>query len=260
MPLAAGLHYFTHELDDTARAACILIHGAGGTHLHWPPQVRRLAGHRIYALDLPGHGRSAGIGRQRIEDYARTILEFMKAADLKAAILVGHSMGSAIALCLALDHPDQVLALGLLGAGARLRVAPAIMEAAGNPNTVLTAIDLVAKYSYSRKTDVRLKELAAQRMAETRPAVLHGDLLACDRFDVTARLGEIKVPALVLAGAEDRMTPPAFSEYLRDHIPGAGMQVIEDAGHMMMLEQPAKVAAALDRFLSAAAGLAAPVA
>jgi pimeloyl-ACP methyl ester carboxylesterase len=249
VPLTAGLHYSTHESGNVDSPASILIHGSGGTHLHWPPQVRRLAGHRIYALDLPGHGRSEGIGRQRVEDYAQVILDFMKAMKLKAATMIGHSMGSAVALTLALDHPKRVLGLALLGAGARLRVAPAMLEAASSPNTISTAIELVTQYSYSRQTDARLKELAAQRMAETRPTVLHGDLLACDAFDVTQRLGKLNLPTLILAGAHDKMTPPASAEYLHEHIPGSGMEVIHDAGHMMMLEQPGQVARALDRFL-----------
>ena len=63
MPQAAGMYYFSSGEDDWSRPAVILLHGAGGNHLHWPPEIRRLAGQRIYAPDLPGHGKSDGIGR-----------------------------------------------------------------------------------------------------------------------------------------------------------------------------------------------------
>jgi len=219
-------------------------------HLYWPPQIRRLPGQRMYALDLPGHGKSAGVGRHLIDDYAKDILEFMKVVKLGAAIIIGHSMGSAIGLTLAIRAPKRVLGLGLIGGGAKLRVAPAILEAAANPNTFYAAVDLVTQYSYGPKADPRLKEQAAQRMAETRPAVLYGDLLACNSFDVMDQLGRIKTPTLIVCGAQDRMTPLKFSEYLRAEITGAHLETLPDAGHMAMLEQPEKVADSLDRFLN----------
>jgi len=250
MPIAAGLHFFAQEAGNTARPPVILIHGAGGTHLYWPPQVRRLQGQRIYALDLPGHGRSEGVGRQRVEDYSQAVVDFMRASRLRAAVLIGHSLGSAIALALAKEHPRRVLGLGLLGAGARLRVAPAILDAAGNPTTHRAAVDLITQRSYSVRASTRLKELASERMAETRPTVLHGDLLACDGFNVVGQLGEFTAPTLILAAADDQMTPLKLSEELREEIHDARLEIIPEAGHMLMLEQPARVADALGRFLN----------
>lgn len=250
MPVVAGLYYFAHGIEQTSRPPVILIHGAGGTHLYWPPQVRRMNGQRIYALDLPGHGKSGGVGKQFIQDYAQSVIDFMKAARLRAAVMVGHSMGSAIALWLALAHPRRVLGLGLIGAGARLRVTPAILESAASPATFLNAVKMVNDYSFGPSADAHLKELGAQRMAETRPAVLYGDFLACDGFDVMERLGEIKAPTLIMCGAEDRMTPPRYAETLKERIAGARLQIVAGAGHMLMLEQPTIVAEALAAFLN----------
>src|SRR3972149_963517 len=140
MPFAAGLYYFVHEVENATRPPVILIHGAGGTHLNWPPQVRRLTGQPIYAVDLPGHGKSEGIGKQTIRDYAEDIVEFMKALKFRAAVMIGHSMGGAIALLLALYHSPRVIALGLIGSGAKLRVAPAILDAAADPATCQLAV------------------------------------------------------------------------------------------------------------------------
>src|SRR5512142_1639337 len=98
MPTAAGLYYFAHGAENVSRPPVILIHGAGGSHLSWPPQMRRLHDERILAVDLPGHGKSAGVGHHAVEDYAAGILAFLAALKLNQAVLVGHSLGGAVAL------------------------------------------------------------------------------------------------------------------------------------------------------------------
>ena len=250
MPVAAGLYYFAHQADNATRPPVVLIHGAGGHHLYWPPQVRRLHDQRIFTVDLPGHGKSTGLGHQTIEDYSGEIIEFLKALKLNAAILIGHSMGGAISLKAALQFPKRVLGLGLVGSGARLRVNSTLLHSASNPATFAESTRLVTDLSFSPNANPRLKELAMQRMTETRPSVLYGDFLACDAFDVRNRLSTISVPTLILCGAEDKMTPVKNSVYLRDNIPGARMEILPGAGHMLMLEQPDRVAELLADFLN----------
>lgn len=227
-----------------------MIHGAGGTCLYWPPEIRRLPGYRIFAPDLPGHGKSGGRGRQSIHDYTEVLLAWMEATGMHSAVFVGHSMGAAIAITLALDHPEHVLGLGLLGAGARLRVAPQILEGVASQTTYLSATAAIIQRSFSAKAPDRLMELAAQRMAETRPSVLHGDFLACDGFDEMARIGAIDRPTLIVCGAEDRMTPLRYSQLLVDSIQNSSLEIVQDAGHMVMLERPRRVAALLNDFLA----------
>ncbi|HEY2982375.1 MAG TPA: alpha/beta hydrolase [Anaerolineales bacterium] len=250
MPTAAGLHYFVHEEQNVARPPVILIHGAGGTHLNWPAQVRRLPDQRMFALDLPGHGKSDGMGRQAVDEYAEDILGFMDAVKLNAAIMVGHSMGAALALALALDHPQHVLGLGLVGSASRLRVAPAILRGIANPLTFHSALHLITESSYGPSADPRLKELAEQRMAETRATVLYGDFLASDSFDAQAALQRVRVPTVILCGLEDRMAPPDCSRQLHRAIAGSELRLIPDAGHMLMIERPDAVAQVLTDFLS----------
>lgn len=250
MPTANGLYYFAHGETLQNRPPVLLIHGAGGTHLNWPPQVRRLDGQRLFALDLPGHGKSEGVGQQDILQYARAVKEFMSALHLSAAVVVGHSMGSAIALTMALQFPKRVLGLGLLGGGAKLRVAKSIFELAAKPETFPVLIQMLSDLSYGQNADPRLKELGARRLAETRPAVLNGDFLACDAFDVMQKVNRIKVPTLLLCGSEDQMTPPNRSEYLRDQIEGSKLHILPGAGHMLMLEAPEETARLLGEFLN----------
>jgi pimeloyl-ACP methyl ester carboxylesterase len=249
MPTAAGLHYFVHGEDLHDHPPLLLLHGAGGSYLSWPPQIRRLSGQRVFTLDLPGHGKSEGIGRQDIIEYATAVFEFMKAARLASAVVGGFSMGSAIALSLALQYRKRVLGLALLGSGAKMRVAPSTLELASNPITFLPTIEAVIENSYSLNVDPRVKELAVQQMAETRQAVLYSDFLACDAFDAMDSVNKIRVPTLLITGSVDRMTPPNRAEYLRDQIEGSQLQIVEGAGHMVMIEQPDIVADLLIEFL-----------
>lgn len=248
MPVAAGLYYFAYGEENLHRPPALLLHGAGGTHLHWPPDIRRLNGQRIFALDLPGHGKSEGIGYQSVLDYAQSVAAFIRALKLPPAILVGHSMGGAIAQTLALRFPKRVHGLGLVGTGARLRVSPAILENASAPATFPLAVQAIIDMAFGPEADARLKELAAERMLEIRPSVLSGDFLACDSFDLMEKVERIKVPTLVICGAEDKMTPVRYAEYFRDHIQAAQVQVVPGAGHMVMLEQPQAVADMLRDF------------
>ena len=249
MPSAANLYYFSHEAENPTSTPIILIHGAGGSHLHYPPELRRLNGFQVAALDLPGHGKSEGLGKQNINDYVKNIQNFMDAMNLPAAIIIGHSMGSAIALQLALNAPDRVLALVILGSGSRLRVAPSILENTANEATFPLAVKTIIEWSFGTETSPRLKELAQKRMSETRPAVLHGDFVACNAFDVGEQLTEIEKPTLIICGTEDKMTLPKYSKVLHEQIPNSELALIEGAGHMVMLEKPREVAEAIEHFV-----------
>lgn len=250
MPTSADIYYHFYEGSPMGeRPALVLIHGAGGDHLYWPPNIRRLPGYRVYALDLPGHGKSGGRGMQTVSSYSEVILDWMESIGLVSAVIGGHSMGSAIALDLALDHPQQITGLVLISTGPRMPVNPKLIEAASSPTTYYTAIDKVVEWSFSAIASQSLKDLAERRMREIRHSVLHGDFIACDIFDVTDRLSEINKPTLVICGTEDRMTPLRYSQYVADSIPGASLVTIPEAGHMVTLECPQLIAGAILEFL-----------
>ena len=251
MPIAAELYYFAHEAEakTAKRPPVILIHGAGGTHLSWPPQIRRMADERTYALDLPGHGKSEGVGRHSIEEYADDVIAFMKELKINAAVMVGVSMGSGIALTLALKYPRKVRALGLLAGGAKLRVAQSILETAGNPNTFESTVDIINENCFSANAEQNLIQLSKRQMMEIRPPVLLGDFLACNEFDVTSQLEKIKVPTIIVCGNEDKMTPQKFSESLHNNIVNSQLHILESVGHMAMVEQPDVVADLLRQYI-----------
>jgi len=204
----------------------------------------------VYALDLPGHGKSSTLdGQQSIEEYVQHMFQWLESLQLRRAVLVGHSMGSAIAMAFALNHPEYVVGLGLISAGARLRVLPELLNYLADQTTYYKATDLLMACSFSSNAPARLVELASRRLVETRQSVLYGDLVACDHFDVMDQLGRIKMPTLVVCGAEDQMTPLRYAQFLTSSILEARLEVIPGAGHMVMLEQPLRVAERLFSFL-----------
>lgn len=249
MPVAASLYYFSHLEEEYLRPPIVLIHGAGGNYLYWPPEIRRLTGQRIFAPDLPGHGKSDGVGRQSIDDYAQCVLDFLDALHIHKAILIGHSMGAAVALTLALEHPRRVLGLGLVGGGARMKVSPDLIQNSSSPATLPFALQSIAEMAFSPVIEPHLKQLAMQRMSATRSTVFQGDFIACNQFDVMDRLDKVRASTLVVCGADDRMTPPRYSEVLASSIRRAQLMVIPDAGHMVMIEKPKEVAAVLTLFV-----------
>jgi pimeloyl-ACP methyl ester carboxylesterase len=249
MPIIANLFYFSYEADNHSRPPVILIHGAGGSHLSWPAQLRRLHDQRIFAPDLPAHGKSEGIGHHAVEDYVHDILEFMSELGIYSAVLIGHSMGSAVALSTAICFPQRVIALGLVGGGARLRVAPALLRAASEASTFESAVRMIHDASFSSPSSP-IKELSTKRMMETRSTVLYGDLMACEAFDVVDQLSKLSLPTLIICGSDDKMMPLHHSEFLRDHIAGARLEVVPNAGHMVMLEQPDILSGLLADFLN----------
>jgi pimeloyl-ACP methyl ester carboxylesterase len=208
-------------LEAGAGRPLVLVHGAGGSAELWPRQLDELADvAQLLAPDLPGHGPLGGRGRPSIAAYAEWLDGFLDAVAGEPAVVVGHSMGGAVAQTLALLRPERLAGLVLIATGARLRVV------------------------------ARLVELLRHAPREGPPLVTLGDYLACDRFDVRERLAAIRTPTLVVAGAEDRLTPLRYARFLAETIPGARLVEIEAAGHFPQLEQPGPVNAAIRAFLA----------
>ncbi|MGB3703039.1 MAG: alpha/beta hydrolase [Anaerolineales bacterium] len=255
MPYAGEIHYRGSVSSSRERDPLILIHGAGGSYLYWPPEIRRLAGGGVLAIDLPGHGDSVGDGKESIDAYAHALLDYMEILEIDQAVLAGHSMGSAVAQRISLDYPERVRALILIGAGAKLRVYPQLIELCSREVTYPDAVTQVVKWAFSQQADQILVKLAEERMEEMPRSVLLADFKACDAFDMRDQVGEIEQPTLIICGEEDQMTPVRFSQYLEENIRGSRLELIPDAGHMVMLEKPEIVARLVADFLDEVASV-----
>ena len=225
----------------------VFVHGAGGSHLILGNQVRALGAiTRTIALDLPGHNKSGTRGRDTIEDYRDVVAAFLAALGCERAVIVGHSMGGAIALTFALSHPEHVAGIGLVGTGARLRVLPAILD--GILHDFENTARKITEYSFAPRADTELMKNSEIQLRLCDPKVTHGDYSACNNFDVMDRLAEIRMPAVIICGKQDRLTPPKYSEFLASKNPLARVVLINGAGHNVMMEKPEEVNRALAEF------------
>ncbi len=232
------------------RPALVLVPGAGGDASLWEAQERAFREETfVCRVVLPGHGGQPGDGASGIRTYARCAGEAIrKTLGRGPFVLAGHSMGGAIALDMAVEGTEGLSGLVLLSTGARLEVAPLVLRLIREDfEGFLRTIDRAAM---SPEASEAVSDKVIQSLRRCTPEVVHGDFLACDRFDVRDRLHEVRVPALVVCGEEDRLTPVRLSRELSRGIEGARLVAVPGAGHMVMLERPGAVNRALEAFLT----------
>ncbi len=240
-----AVHY---ESSGSGAPALCLVHGAGGSAEVWRPQLDGLASTaRVVALDLPAHGGTGGDGGASIDDAASLVREIVQALGLAPVVIGGHSMGGAIAQAFALAAPELTAGVALIGTGARLRVLPKLFD------LIETDYDAAVAFitDLAPRAPASLRSAIIAQTKRTPPRILANDFRVCDRFDVTARLGEIRAPALVVCGDEDHLTPPKYAEFLQARLPSARLVMVPGAAHYVQLEQPDAVTRALAGFLTA---------
>jgi pimeloyl-ACP methyl ester carboxylesterase len=241
----------------------VFIHGAQNDHSVWALQSRYMAHHgcSVLAVDLPGHGRSAGPALTSVEAMADWLLALLAAAGVRRAILVGHSMGSLIALEASRRAPELVHGLALLGSTYPMKVSNELLETSLADEA--RAIDMVNIWSHSSIAHkpscpgpgfsvMGGARRLLQRMSARNPDHLfHTDFAACNSYaGGEAAAGGVRCPALFVFGSKDMMTPPRSTKLLTGAI-AHGKIVTVDAGHQMMSEAPDAVLDALAGFAAA---------
>lgn len=249
-----------HESERTSvspsgtKPVIVFIHGSGDSARSWSSVIEQLPQYICVALDLPGHGAAhdrTGPDVMSVSDYAgavQTLLTERSDRDSPTGIcLVGHSLGSAIAMRLAADHPALITHLVLIGAGARLRVLPALLEEARiQPDEAMRKlITLGLAPEHEAHAPHYFDALQSTALG-----ALHRDLSACNDFDMMGELDHITQPTLIIVGDADRLTPPKYAAFLHDHIPGAELRTVANAGHYVQTEAPDTLAAVLRDWLS----------
>jgi len=226
----------------------IFVHGSGLSTPIWYRLRDYLAPFiEVVLIDLPGHGRSPGNGYDSIEGYRDAIFNTIKGSDLEGCYMAGHSLGGAIAMSFAIAYPEMIKGLILLGTGARLKVLPQILE--GILSNKEETLKQIIKFAFSDKTDEGLVEIHYHETSKCPEEIVYRDFYACDRFNIMDRLDVISSPTLILCGRDDKLTPPKYAEYLNSRIKNSKLIIIEDAGHMLMLEKPEEVGIAIKGFV-----------
>jgi len=239
---------------DSALPAMVFVHGAGMDHSVWALLARSFAhrGFSVLAPDLPGHGRSGGAPLSSIATLADWTAALIDAAGVANARIVGHSMGSLVALETAARHPDKIAALGLIATAAPMRVSDDLLNAAKTNDHA--AIDMISIWGEGYRATLGgsltpgLWMLgSAQRLLErAHPGVIFADLSACSAYqDALAAAAKVTVPSIVIQGSRDLMTPVKGGKAIAAAIPNCRLVMIEGAGHMLMSERPDEVLAAL---------------
>lgn len=243
-----GVYVAERKFEGGRYPPVVLVHGAGGSHLDWPAELRRLPGARVIALDLPGHGKSSGAGCDDTRAYAEAVIGLMDALGVVRAVVAGHSMGGAVALQMALGWPERVAGLVLLGTGSKLPVAPGLPERAVSETEA--TIEWIVARSWGTDASEDMRRRNRERLMATAPDVLRRDFLACQAFDVRGQLGQIAAPSLILYANADQMVAPKFSLTLADRIRESRLVEVSGAGHMFPLERAGQVAEAIAAWLA----------
>ena len=236
---------------DKDKQNLVFIHGSGGNHSIWSHQYGKLhKKYNIVAVNLPGHGHSGGNGEKDISRYCEWIKKFLKALDLKKSVLVGHSLGAAIALRFAVNYSEEIAGIVCIGSGMKMPVNSFFLEflQANPPEVPAEIIEMICKYSLAKENRSKLSAPLGRSISQSKVDILYGDLLACNELDLTQETGKISVPALIVCGAEDKMTKPDLSRTLAAGISKATLEIIEGAGHMVMIEKPVEFNNSLDKF------------
>lgn len=241
-----------------AQPTILFVHGAAHDHSVWALQSRYFAHHgsNVLAMDLPGHGRSAGTPLASVEAIAGWLVALLDAAGVSSAAVVGHSLGSLAGLELAARVPDRVRKLALLGPSVPMPVSEALLEAAQRDDHV--AFELINGWSHSTPRQLGGNQVpgmwmtgAAMRLMErSRPGALFADITACNSYagglDAAAR---VTSPVLLVLGERDLMAPARNAPPLVTALRDVRAVTLRGAGHALMAEQPDAVLDALRSFV-----------
>ncbi|MFW9964770.1 MAG: alpha/beta fold hydrolase [Candidatus Sifarchaeia archaeon] len=223
------------EAGNSNKKTILFIHGAGGSSATWFMQLRGLSSkHHIVAIELNGHGKSPDraeddILQSYLDDVHKVVTKFER------PFLAGHSMGGALAQLYALNHSENISGIILVGTGAKLRVTPIVFNLLDNDFEGY--VEAVGNFMFYEDTSDEMIEASKHEVRKCDVQIIRRDFELCDKFDIMEKVKEIKTPTLIIVGDSDVMTPVKYSQYLKNEIEGSVLQVIEKAGHSVMLEK-----------------------
>jgi len=239
--------YTAAQAIDEAKPTIVFVHGAGLDHSIFGLQSRYFGyhGHNVLALDLPAHGRSEGPPLGTVQEMADWVMRLLDAAKLQTAAVVGHSMGSLVALECAVRHPGRVGRIALLGTTYPMKVSDAFLQAAKENRQ--DAYDMETIWGHSAQAALGANPNPGMwmygeslaRLGRLAPGVLYSDLNACHTYaGGEAAAAAVRCPVLLVLGRRDQMTPAKAGAAFARTLPNARLVQLEASGHSLMTEAP----------------------
>jgi len=224
----------------------IFVHGSGAYGGVWRYQTEYFPDSD--AVNLPGHLQGQTLNS--VEEYVDWLREYVRGKRYRDVVLVGQSLGGAIALMYAIKYPQELQGIVIIGSGARLKVHPmyltALEEAIKGGNLQEWSQQMVSGH---RLTPQDYQREVLEKRKTIGPAVMLNDFLCCDKFDIMDRVQEIKLPALIICGELDMMTPVKYADYLGTKLTNSRVVIIPQATHLVFAEKPEAVNEAIEDFV-----------
>jgi pimeloyl-ACP methyl ester carboxylesterase len=241
----------------------IFIHGAQHDHACWMLQSHWFSrsGYRVLAPDLPGHGTHAGDALSSVEKQAAWVADLLDTEGIAQVHIVGHSMGSLVALEFAARFPQRTRSATLVGPALPMPVSPVLLELARQDDP--KAMEMINFWSFSVAGRLGRNGLPGlwmpgmnkRIMERQKTGVLYTDFSACNNYKRPMEsLADIKVPMLIIAGRQDKMTSLKSARAIAEALPQAHIEVLSNCGHAIMTERPNEVVGVLKGFIEAVEG------
>ena len=251
MPYCIKMFYRRYDGGTGASShPTILLHGLGGSHLSWPPQMRRLPGQTVYALDLPGHGQSADETCADMKCFSAALDRLFHRMQFKQVNLVGHSMGAMIAYAYACDYPHQINSLVLLSIGNDYPFAQQLEQGFMREKTRDQAIGVLQQYGFDPSFPKSTRKQLLDPLHQARLSLLHADAMVCLNFFPQALPDLSDFPVLMIAGKDDALVPLSGVRSLMHQIANAQLETIDHCGHFVIYEKPEITSFHIEKFLS----------
>jgi pimeloyl-ACP methyl ester carboxylesterase len=240
--------YRISPVAGNGKTTLLCVHGSGGDSSVWESQFAGLASDfTLIAPDLPGHGKTQGKGGYTAEEYAAWLESFVEALGLHRFIIMGYSMGGAIAQAMAHAYPTRIAGLILVSTAMRFVVEPEYIKVL--QKDFHRAARASCDSAYAPGVAPELYHRGLEMLLSNGGEAMYEDVLACTQFDSTAWVGKIAVPALVISGNHDTITPPDAGRELAAALPQGRFMFFAKAGHMVMQEAADGFNAAVRQFI-----------
>jgi pimeloyl-ACP methyl ester carboxylesterase len=251
MPFCADLFYRNYSGGSEGFVfPVILLHGAGGSLLSWPSNLRHLPGQRVFAFDLPGHGHSTQPACRSMRGMVRKLRLFITGMGFYHVILAGYSLGGAVALSYAGAHPDQITGLIAVSCGDCFEMPEGLLGSLRKPAATHKAVEFFNKAAFHPAFPQAERRALLAPMSEINSEVLLADLTTAADFNFENQLSTFKFPSLFIGGSHDLITPPASLRRISHNFYKPVVSIIENAGHMALYEKNEELRTKVSEFLA----------